>query len=304
MGTPVTGINAITTSFVTDFTTNVELLVQQRGSKLRDKVRNESFFGKDATFMEQIGEAVAVERVQRHADTPLNPIPFDRRWLFPRDFETADLIDKQDRLRQIIDPNDPFALAQAMAIGRAIDDEIIDQILGDNQTGEDGSTVIPFDPNNIIAANALGFTIDKLRDVVSGMEDRDVDFMNDEIHCALTPQQKQDLLESTEVTSSDYNTVKALVHGEVDSFLGMKFVTTNRLLGASKYAGERTIAADTHRALIWSMNGVGLGMWDDISARMDERADKSYATQVYTKATFGATRVQEDKVWAIDSLHA
>lgn len=302
MGTPVTGTAGIEVSFVTDYTSNVELLVQQRGSKLRNHCRVEGFFGKDATYMEQIGEAVAVQRVTRHSDTPLNPIPFDRRWVHPKDFETAELIDDQDKLRQIIDIASPFAMAQAFAIGRSMDDELIAKMLGDNQTGEDGSTVIPFDPANAIGPGGTGFTIDKLRRIVAGMEDRDVDFENDEIVCAYTPQQKQDLLESTEVTSSDYNTVKALVQGQIDTFMGMKFVITNRLLGGSKYKGTETITAGNQKALIWSKNGVGLGLWNDINSRMDERPDKSYATQVYTKASFGATRIEEDKVWSIESV--
>ena len=41
----VNGINAITTAFVNDYTTNVEMLLQQIGSKLRSVVRNESFTG-------------------------------------------------------------------------------------------------------------------------------------------------------------------------------------------------------------------------------------------------------------------
>jgi|TARA_R110000868_G_scaffold393732_1_gene664832 hypothetical protein len=31
-------------------------------------------------------------------------------------------------------------------------------------------------------------------------------------------------------------------------------------------------------------------------ARIDERSDKSYSTQVYYCATFGSTRMEEDKV--------
>ena len=96
----VTGINAIETSFVKDYGTNVELLVQQMGSKLRDTVRVQSFTGESAAYIEQVGSVAAVKRTVRHGDTPLVPTPFDRRWAFPIDWEVADLIDQQDRLRQ------------------------------------------------------------------------------------------------------------------------------------------------------------------------------------------------------------
>ena len=41
------------------------------------------------------------------------------------DYEYADLIDNQDKIRTLIDPTSSYALAAAYAIGRAMDDEII-----------------------------------------------------------------------------------------------------------------------------------------------------------------------------------
>lgn len=303
----VFGINAITTSFVNDYTTNVELLLQQKGSKLRSRVRNESFIGENADFMEQVGKVKAKKRVTRHGDTPLIPTPMDRRWVFPVDYELADLIDKQDRLRQIIDPTSPFAMAQAAGMNRAIDDAIIEGAFGTNQTGQTPtSTPVEFDPNNLIPADGTGLNIDKLRAVKQGMLEAEVDFEMEMVTAAITPAQLINLLQTTEVTSSDYNTVKALVAGEINTFMGFMFVVTNRLPGGNDYDedGSVVVAPDTSRALFFAESGLGLGMWNDISARVDERPDKSYSTQVYTKGTFGATRLQEGKIWAADALNA
>ena len=41
------------------------------------------------------------------------------------DYEYADLIDKQDQVRTLIDPTSSYAQAAAFALGRAMDDEII-----------------------------------------------------------------------------------------------------------------------------------------------------------------------------------
>lgn len=303
----VTGINAIETSFVNDYTTNVELLLQQKGSKLRTRVRNESFVGENADFMEQVGKVKAKKRTTRHGDTPLVPTPMDRRWVFPTDYELADLIDQQDRLRQIIDPTSPFAMAQAAGISRAIDDAIIEGAFGTNFTGQNPtSTSVPFTAANLIVAGGTGLTIDKLRSVKQGMLEAEVDFEMEMVTACITPAQLTNLLETTEITSSDYNTVKALVAGDVDTFMGFMFVTSNRLPGGVDYDEDGTVvvAADTSRALFFAESGLGLGTWNDISARIDERADKSYSTQVYTKGTFGATRLQEGKVWAADALNA
>ena len=303
----VTGINAIETFNVNDYTSNVELLLQQKGSKLRNLVRNESFVGENADFIEQVGLVAAVKRVTRHGDTPLVPTPTDRRWVFPSDYEIADLIDDQDKLRLIIDPTSPFAMAQAAALGRSLDDEIIEGAFGNNQTGQTPtSTTVAFTAGNLIAAGGTGLTIDKLREIRQGMAEAEVDFDLEMVHAIVTPAGLNNLLQTTEATSSDYNTVRALVHGQIDSFMGFKFTESNRLPGGVNYSatGTVTVAANTSRQLFFAESGLGCGMWNDISSRVDERADKSYSTQVYAKATFGATRLQEGKVWAADALNA
>ena len=103
------------------------------------------------------------------------------------------------------------------------------------------------------------------------------------------PEQITNLLSTTEVTSSDFNTVKALVQGEIDSFLGFKFTVSNRL---AKSGNDRTCIA-------FAQDGITLGIGKDVSARIDERADKSYATQVYYCQSIGATRMEEAKVLGI-----
>ena len=70
----------ITTSFVEQYSKNVQALVQQKGSKLRGLVHYESIRGKTA-FFDQIGSVAAVKRTSRHADTPQMNTPHARRRL-------------------------------------------------------------------------------------------------------------------------------------------------------------------------------------------------------------------------------
>jgi len=79
----------------------------------------------------------------------------------------------------------------------------------------------------------------------------------------------------------------SLVQGNVDTFLGFKFIHCERL--GVDGSGDR-------RCIAWAKSGMHLGMWNDITTKISERADKSYATQVYVKGTFGATRTEEKKV--------
>lgn len=280
----------ISTAFVQQYSTNVGLLLQQRGSKLRDAVSVGSYTGKAAKAVEQIGSVTAQARTSRHSDTPLISTPHDARWVFPTDYEWADLIDDQDKLRMLIDPTSPYAINGAYALGRAMDNLIISAALGTAKTGENGTTSTVFDTSNqqvTVGGTPTGLTVAKLRSAKKILLANEVDVEMDPLYIAVTAKQLDDLLGTTEVTSSDYNTVKALVQGQVDTFMGFKFIHTE-LLGVNGSSHRRVVA--------WAKSGLHLGMWNDINSKIDPRADKSYATQVYVKGTFGATRTEEKKV--------
>lgn len=277
----------VTTAFVQQYTTNVQLLLQQRGSKLREFCTMGSYTGKAAKAVEQIGAVTAQKKTSRHSDTPLISTPHDARWVFPEDFEWADMIDDQDKLRMLIDPTSPYAMNGAYALGRSLDDLIIAAALGTAKTGENGSTDTPFATGTQqIAVGGTGLTVAKLRQAKRILAANEVDIANDPLYIAVTAQQIDDLLGTTEVTSADFNSVKALVQGDVDSFMGFKFVQIERLPTSG---GDR-------QCIAWAKSGMHVGMWNDINTKITERADKSYATQVYVKGTFGATRTDEKKV--------
>ena len=278
--------NQITTAVVNQFSSNIQMLSQQMGSLLRNAVDVETVNGEKA-FFDQVGSAAAVLRTSRHADTPLIDTPHSRRMVTLSDYEYADLIDDQDKVRLLVDPTSTYARAAAAAMGRAMDDVIISAALGTAYTGKDGSTSTAFDTsNNQIAAGGGGLTLAKLIEAKEILDSGDVD-PSIPRYIACSPKQISDLLNNTTVTSSDYNTVKALAMGEINSFVGFNFIVTNRL-GVDGSSNRRVIA--------WAMDGIKAAIGKEPTARIDERADKSYATQIYYSMTLGATRMEEKKV--------
>lgn len=276
----------VTTAFVNQFSSNIQMLSQQMGSLLRNAVDVETVNGEKA-FFDQVGSAAAQLRTTRHADTPLIDTPHSRRMLTLADYEYADLIDDQDKVRMLVDPTSTYARAAAAAMGRAMDDVIVTAAFADASTGKDGSTTTAFDTtNNQIAAGAAGLTLAKLIEAKEILDSGDVD-PSIPRYIAVSPKQVTDLLNNTTVTSSDYNTVKALAMGEINSFVGFQFIVTNRL-GVDATSNRRVIA--------WAQDGIKLGIGKEPVARIDERSDKSYATQVYYAMTLGATRMEEKKV--------
>lgn len=277
----------ITTAFSQQFSANVQLLSQQTGSILRAAVSEESVTGEKA-FFDQVGSAAAVKRTSRHGDTPVVDTPHSRRMVTMDSYEWADLIDDVDKVKMLIDPTSTYARAAAAAMGRAMDDAIIAAATGTAKTGKSGATSTTMLSAHQIASGSADLTLAKL---IQAKKILDLASVDPSIprHIAVGPDQIEALLNNTTVTSSDFNTVKALVQGEINSFMGFTFHVTTRL---AKSGNDRTCFA-------WAEDGIKMAVGKDVQSRIDERADKSYSTQVYYCATFGATRMEEEKVVSI-----
>jgi hypothetical protein len=301
----------ITTAFVDQFKNNVTLLSQQRGSRLRGAVRSEMVNGKRHAF-EQIGATTALQRTTRHGDSPLISTPHSRRWVSLTDYEWGDLIDDQDKVRMLIDPASPYAQNAAWAMGRAMDDVIIDAAFGTAVTGETGTGSDAWSPTAYDNTNAstdqlrleddydeaaglttvnTGLTVAKLRAARTIFRAKEVD-ESQPLYIACSAQQIQDLLRETEVTSSDYTNVKALVNGEVNSFMGFTFFVTQRVDMDATVTTER-------KCIAWARDGLALGIGMDDEAKIAERSDKSFSTYVYRRMSIGAVRLENAKVLEI-----
>ena len=283
----------ITTAFVEQYEANVALLSQQRGSVLRDAVRVEdNVVGKNA-FFEQIGATSMRKRTTRHGDTPLISTPHARRRVTLYDEDCADLIDDLDKVKTLIDPANAYAINMALAAGRAIDQSIIDNALAAASTGEAGGTSTNHSTANKIAHASSGLTVAKLRTARKLLRQGNVD-KTIPLYCVISAEEIDDLLGTTQVTSSDYNAVKALVDGEVDTFLGFKFLHTELL----------TETSSVRYCFAWAEDGLLLAIGQNPTGKIDPRPDKNYSTQVYYSMCIGSTRMEEAKVIEVQCYHA
>jgi len=288
----------ITTAFVEQYKGNVAHLAQQKGSRLRRAVNVETVVGKNA-FFEQLGQVAAQVRTSRHADTPRMDTPHARRRVSLVDYDWADLIDQEDKVRMLIDPASQYAQAAAWAMGRAIDDAVIAAATGTAYTGVDGSTSTAYDSNMTVdvqirdvgvSATDLGLNVAKLIEAKKLLDANDVD-PEEERFIVPNAAQMASLLSSTKATSSDYASVKALVEGKIDSYMGFSFIRSERI-GVDGNAD--------HKVLFWAKSGMLLALGKEPMARISERDDKNYATQVFYSMTIGSTRMEETKVGYIE----
>lgn len=275
----------ITTHFIRQFTDGITHLAQQKGSRLRRAVSVETGLKGSRVHFDQLTATFATQRTTRHGDTVLTDTPHRRRMLTMSQYDVADLVDEPDVIRVLNDPTNAYSQAMAWAIGRAMDDVIIAHFFATESTGPEGAGTAPFDAAYTIAVGGAGLTIDKVlgakRRLDAGEEDD-----GEMRFAAVSARQVEDLLNTTEVSSADFNTVRALAAGQLNSYCGFEFIRTERLLTTG---GDR-------RCPFWVRSAMKLGVGMDTRGRITERPDKNYSTQVFYTAHFGATRMNETGV--------
>ena len=308
---------AITTAMVDQFSANVFHLAQQKGSRLRSLCRMESQAA-ESSFHDRIGARETRRKEGRASDVVYDDTPHSRRMVTMEDFYSADLVDKADKLRTIMDPENQYAQAIGMAIGRRIDQIVIEGALGSAYGGKKGTQVVALPDSQKVVAFVPGeltgslLNIATLRVIRKKAKQSEAMVDGEKWVFVFAAQQADDLLGTTEVTSADFNTVKALVNGESDTFMGFKFISTellpfndaaityNPLNGAIGVGGAFTATlaiGEGRRCFAMKPNSAvlcSLGM--EVMGRVDELANKHYSNQVYGSLTMGASRMEEVQV--------
>ena len=283
----------IPTSYVEQFSANVHLLAEQKMSRLRATVRQDPVTGESAAIERVGGIDSANQITSLHGDTPLNNTPHTRRWLFVQDFDVADLIDKQSRVKLLIDPDSVYTRRHAGTMGRTIDDTIIAALGGSAAEGKAGTTLTALPAAQKIANGGVGMTVAKLIQAKEKLDAAEVDEFIPRF-CVISSRGLRDLLEDDKLVSNDFNTVRALVRGEIDQFLGFTFVRSERLVVG-------TIAADIREMYCYAMDGVTLGIGANPQSIASPRPDKRMSQQIYTFGSWGAVRTEDVMVVQVAS---
>lgn len=270
--------------------------------------RKETIQGEEKYF-DRIGTVDVMEKVGRHSETTFQDTPYSRRRVTMRDYFWADLCDKEDKLRIIHNPESEYSMAARAAMGRKMDDIVIAAALGTVYTGKNGATPIQL-PNSqkLGSIDSGGFSqmnVELLRALKEKFDENEVSESARYVVCGA--KEIRALLNETEITSSDFNTVKALANGEVNSFMGFNFIRIERLpftTATTQFdaaTGEVGVGGDSipvgaKRCFAFCSEGLLAGIGANPTARVSERPDKHYANQIYFSMSLGAMRMEEEKV--------
>jgi len=322
---PATGdvYGFVDTAFVKQFNSLVYMLLQQKGSRLRETFTVDGQVGEEQ-YWEQIAPVSAQEITTRHGDSPLIMTQHDRRRITLRFFDWGDLIDEVDKVRMLIDPESPYTQNAVAALGRAIDDVMLGGtatpsdssgtsggnlatytdgssgvLFGTAYTGKSAQNSVAFPSSQVVALNFggtnCGLTVPKLIESKRILLSNNVDFDVEEVTLGCTSKGLADLLNTVQVTSQEFNEVKALHEGKVTKFMGYSFKFTERI-------PQSSTSAQHWRYPVYCKSGVRLSIAKEAKTEIAKRPDKRFSMYIYAMCGFGGSRMEEWKVTQIQGL--
>jgi len=270
---------------------NIMMLAQQKYSKLYTNVMLKTDINGKTFFQDQIGEWSMAPKGSLNPDTPENDPQFARRMGTIITKNDNRFLDRSVNLQIMSDPKAPMAMSAGSSIGRTIDDEIITSALGNSFSGESGGTAVALPASQIILNGGTNLTFAKVKAAKQKFDDNNVE--EEDRYCVISPAGVTKLLDDTNLTSSDFNTVNAINSGTMPKdalWMGFKWIISTRL----------TTAANITSGFAYQKYGLCLGMTEMPFVRTDERKDKSYSWQIYYELNLGGIRLEEVRVVQID----
>lgn len=306
-------------SYVQRYAQDVQMELQQAESRLRPIVSVKPDCSGLVQFMDKIGTVSAEKVTSRFADSPIMPVKHSRRKVSSQGYDWGTAVEEWDMRRMNYDVIRPYAASAAMSMNRKMDEIIVDAAYGTHYASTDGDMAAssPYtwttmtagsaainqnenghaSNNNVIArdfvfsggAAVAGLTVPKLLRARRRLQEQEVEAYDQSgiptLFCICSAAQIEGLLNSDKISNTDYNDVHALVTGKVNYFAGFQFIRYENLPVDSVNSDERVLCLHP--------SALGLCIWADVVARIDELPNKRFLPYVYYKMDMGATRLDE-----------
>jgi len=299
----------IGTAFVKQYGSTLDLLLQTQGGKFDGKCLEESITGEER-YYEQLGSVYASEVIDRYGDSPRNDITHARRRVTATPYDVGIEFDNFDAVQTLINPQGQYVQQMATALRRKKDIEFITGALGTAYSGKSGGTANDLAAANVVTDAGTSLTVEKLLNAKSTLEAANVDLddpMN-KPYMVVTPEILNNFMYQTEVKSSDYNTVKALAAGDINTYMGFEFIRTNLLPFTTDDTNESvnlnwsaadvpvTVTGQVRACFAYVKSGVRMVTNPALTTRVTELPEHRFNWYGYAKLRCGAVRMEENKV--------
>jgi hypothetical protein len=242
---------SISNAFVTLFDTEVKQ-AYQADAVLRNTVRLRTGVTASTHKFPKIGSGVAQVRVPQTDVTPLN-VTYSQATVTLTDYIAAEYSDIFSQSHVNFDERQELVQVVAKAIGRRSDQMIIDALAA-------SSTSLTVATS--IGGSATNLNMAKLREAARLLNTANVPA--EDRYMLIHASQLASLLSETSVTSSDFNTVKALVQGEISTFMGFTF----NVIG-DRSEGGLTGGGSGSTRKVYAYHKMAVGMAESMAIRSE-----------------------------------
>lgn len=264
-----------------EFGDNIMFLSRQKTSKMLGKVMMKSGIKGNKFTQERIGVWTLSPKSQGVQATPTNDPGMSRRTITMVTSTDARQAARDDDLKTKVSITSPWVKAASAAYGKLIDTTIYTALGGNAYSDVDGGTAVALPAGQKLATVAgTSLTTDFLITVKDKMDAADVP--EEGRYCMIHPSDLNGLLGDDKATTADSNTIKALVKGEMDTWLGFNWIPTT--------------AATQGVCYFYQEDGIVLGMNETPYVDVRIRRDLSDAQEIYYELNVGAGRLEEERV--------
>lgn len=281
------------------FTANLRNVITKGGGLVYPYVDQGSYVGDKIQVVNFIGPVEFIERTTKFADTKTVELEHTSRWISGSEYDVAVLVDRLDTLKMIYEPTSPYVERMRQAHERKRDEIIVSKFFATALTGKEASTSTAYKTANTVVDGGTGFTVAKLRSLRKLIKKRNVDLRTTKPMILINADCTDKLLGDTQVTSSDYAAVKALVSGEVNEFMGFMFINYEDNKGDATSGRGIPLSGNVRTSPVWMRDGMQYGSWQELVVVISPRPDKNNIKQLHATFTAGATRLDEDLVFGL-----
>src|SRR3990167_9350615 len=271
-------------AFVHAYTAEITRQYAAIDDKVRQAVRVKSGVkGKTYHFERLADDADFASITSRHQPTHIMNATHSRRRVTFTDKGGAYVLDRHDEVKMLIQPKNDYAVNHAHAWARFINSQVFTAALGSSTAviADDTTSSVALGSGQQIAAGGVGLTFEKVLQASRILNENNVP--QGERYFFMSPQGLEDLLQETEVTSSDFTQLMALKSGTMTGpYLGFTWVMTTQL----------TKVSTTRTCLAWHKNSMGLVIPMELEIHIDQRADLNNAWQANALLAAGSVRGQ------------
>lgn len=254
--------------------------------------------GRIAQFLEVYGPTTAVKNLGRKADTPDIDSQVEPVWITPTQLAWGRLMELEDTIKAVMDPQSQFIRAGAAAMVRGKDSVLRDAIFGARRIGLDGGTSSSWAGDTVAVgigsaddATATGFNVRKLIRGVRYLQQRQVSIDTEQLFASTNAQGMEELYRDITFVNTEYRAKSVLEGKQVREIMGITIKVVD-----SADAALPDYDATTYTGALWAKSGLYWGEFDPLRNDIPLRPDKMNRPHPQSEQWVGASRGEDYKV--------